>query len=401
MSKQNEREREGLAVYDEATDPNYQYRWSYAEQRAYEGTRDRRLKKRGAVIYAVTLAVAFLCCFAILGGVLAIYQPYEPIGESGSIADVAEAVLPSTVLITGVTSEGYSYGTGFFVRQDGYIVTNYHVVAEQAQILVVPYGASQTYEASLVGYSAADDLAVLRIQGGGYPVVTLGSSDALRVGDVAIAVGNPTGPGGAWTTTSGIISSVDRTVTVSAFGMIIDMHMLQTDAALNSGNSGGPLCNESGEVIGIVTRKFNDSEGIGLAVPINGAIPLINAIMQTGSTKGVTSTVSQSRPMLGITATDVVRGESFTATATSSYLPQQKTFVAARDGIAVLTIDSTVPASKSLQLGDVIYAVDGKSCTTLAEMTRLLYQYELGDSVTLSISRNGKDITVKCHFVAP
>ena len=401
MSNQYKREGEASA-YDAATDPNYQYRWSYAEQSAYEGRRARRKRRRGAVVYALTMAVAFLCCFAILFGVLATYGEWTPSLVGGaSVADVAEAMLPCTVLISGTSEEGYSYGSGFFVREDGYIVTNYHVIDGQESICVTLYGKTEAMPAMLVGYSVADDLAVLRIQGGGYPTLVKGSSDALRVGDVAVAVGNPTGPGGAWTTTSGIISAVDRTVSVTSNGMIVDMRMLQTDAALNSGNSGGPLCNDRGELIGIVTRKYNDTEGISLAIPIDGAMPLISAIIQRGDVGGIVSTVSRSRPMLGIQGQSVEAGESFTVPSSSSYASKPKTYVAARDGVAVLTVDLSIPAAKNLRAGDVIYAVDGIRCTTVEALAELLYQYEIGDQVELSVSRNATDMTIVCRFAEP
>ena len=402
MSRQNEWERESTSVYDSATDPHYQYRWSYGEQCAYEQKCDRKRKKRGAVIYAVTLATAFLCCFAILIGVFAVYGDRTPTTAGGtSVADVAEAMLPSTVLIVGSTSSSNHYGSGFFIREDGYIVTNYHVVEGQDALSVLLYGEEQMRRASLVGYSIQDDIAVIKIVGGDYPAVTVGSSAALRVGDVTVAVGNPTGPGGAWTTTSGIVSALDRTVSFTSHGMMIDMKMLQTDAALNSGNSGGPLCNDRGEVIGIVTRKYNDAEGIGLAIPIDGAMPLINAIIQSGGTDGVESTVSRSRPLIGVSAVDVKRGEQFVATVSSTYIPQQKTFVAACDGVAVLSVDTSIPASDGLRVGDVIYAIDGVPCTTVGAMTEILYEYDLGDKAVLSVSRNGEEIAVTCHFVAP
>ena len=119
MSRQNERERESSSAYDAASDPHYQYRWSYEGQRTYDEARKQRQGRRGAVLYAVTMAVAFLCCFAILIGVLAIYEEQAPGVGGASVADVAEAMLPSTVLVTGATDEGYSYGSGFFVREDG------------------------------------------------------------------------------------------------------------------------------------------------------------------------------------------------------------------------------------------------------------------------------------------
>ena len=184
------------------------------------------------------MTTAFLLVLGLLIGVLA-FRDRSVASKNLTTEKVADAVLPSTVLIYSASAMQYGYGTGFFVRQDGYIATNYHVVEGANSITVTFYPSGQSLPAEVVGYSAADDLAVIRVEGNGYPVAKIGDSDAIRVGDVAIAIGNPAGTSAPWTTTQGIISSTGRTVTVNGSSSIGEMNMIQTDAPVNPGNSGG------------------------------------------------------------------------------------------------------------------------------------------------------------------
>jgi serine protease Do len=197
-----------------------------------------------------------------------------------SVGEVAERISPSTVLIYTTRRDGnYASGTGFFIRSDGYIATNYHVVEQGKEFEVTLYSAKRV-SAELVGTSKENDLAILKIKGNRYPVVTFGNSDEVKVGDVAIVVGNPNGAHGAWTTTEGIISAVDRQSTINNK----TYKMFQTDAAVNPGNSGGPLCNDQGEVIGVITQIMLDqdgvrSEGFGMAIPGNKAKAVLADIL--------------------------------------------------------------------------------------------------------------------------
>lgn len=264
----------------------YEYRWDYAAQKSFDENEKKKNRKRGAWTYAIVMASAFLLCFAMLAGVLIWYgvtgrkkQAYGSLSAN----EVTERVSPSTVLIYTKRSDGsYSSGTGFFIRSDGYIATNYHVVEKGKEFEVTLYSAKRV-SAELVGSSKENDLAVLKIKGSGYPTVILGNSDAVKVGDTAFVIGNPNGAYGAWTTTQGIISAVDRQSTINNKAC----RMLQTDAAINPGNSGGPLCNDRGEVIGVVTQIMLDqegerSEGFGLAIPINKAAKILEEIISKG-----------------------------------------------------------------------------------------------------------------------
>ena len=274
---------EVVTPVEEERPARYEYRWNYAAQKAFDEGEKKKTRKRGAWTYAIVMASAFLLCFAMLAGVLIWYgvtgrskQAYGSL----SATEVTERIAPSTVLIyTKQKNGGYRSGTGFFIRSDGYIATNYHVVEKGTQFEVTLYNAERV-NAELIGVSKENDLAILKIKGSRYPTATIGNSDAVQVGDNVYVIGNPNGAYGAWSTTHGIISSVDRQTTINNK----TFRMLQTDAAINPGNSGGPLCNDRGEVIGVVTQimldqEGNRSEGFGMAIPINKAMDILEDIL--------------------------------------------------------------------------------------------------------------------------
>ena len=267
----------------EEKDEKYEYRWSYSEQRAFDEGQTKQRRKKGAWTYVIVMASAFLLCFAMLAGVLVWYGVTGRSKKASgplTVNEVSEIVSPSTVLIYTKHSDGtYASGTGFFITSDGYIATNYHVVANGSEYEVTLYSA-KSVSAKLVGYSKANDLALLKIDGSRYPTVTIGDSSAVKVGDTAIVIGHPSGAHGAWTTTQGIISAVDRQTTINGKSYKV----LQTDAAVNPGNSGGPLCNDRGEVIGVITQimldqEGNRNEGFGMAIPINKAMDILEDIL--------------------------------------------------------------------------------------------------------------------------
>ncbi len=361
----------------------YRYRWNYGDQCAWENGQKQQKRRHGAWVYAIVMTLVFAVCIGLLAGVLIFYG-----GASGGMttAQVAETVSPATVLIyaSGKTNSGY--GTGFFIRQNGYIATNYHVVEGGEYISVTLYSGEEL-EAKLINYSEVDDLAVLKVKDGTYPTVTVGDSDMISVGDVAIAIGNPSGTTASWTTTQGIISALDREVTVTQTGRIEELTMIQTDAPVNPGNSGGPLCNDRGEVIGIVTRKLTDYEGIGLAIPINGAMEILDAIVDTGSADGVQSSISKVRPTIGISVQDITEGDKY-------YDTQGNTYTAGKTGVFVASVDETGAAYGKLQAGDIITAMDGVTVQNQEDLKTELYKHSVGDSVQITVWRNGQTKTV-------
>ena len=202
---------EPAAVEEPEPAPTVVYRWNYGEQRQYdEQIRRKKEGRRSRLAFFGIVSCAFLVVIGLLIGVLAFRDYFVPKRQSTDTVTISKTLLPSTVLITATKGTTGASGSGFFVREDGYIVTNYHVVENMDTIKVKLYGELLKKEATLVGYNAECDIAVLKIQGSGYPAVTFGDSSAMRVGDIAIAIGNPAGSDAQWTVTQGIMSSVDR-----------------------------------------------------------------------------------------------------------------------------------------------------------------------------------------------
>ena len=217
--------------------------------------------------------------------------------EALSIPEVVQKVSPSVVGISCMTSLGGVTGTGIILSQDGYIITNAHVVEGGTAFKVVLDKSldSETIDAKLIGADTQTDLAVLKIEKTGLPAAEFGTSGEIVVGEAAIVIGNPLGFELAGSVTAGIISAIDRKLTVEDR----EMNLIQTDASINNGNSGGPLINAYGQVIGITSVKIRSTygEGLGFAIPIDDAMPIIEDLLKYGYVKG--------RPQLGIMGENV------------------------------------------------------------------------------------------------
>ena len=368
----------------------FTYRWDYSKQIAYDNEQNNKKKHKGILVYAVVMTVFFALCLVLLATTV-IWNGNGSLisgnshGNALTTMQVAERVNPSTVLIYASKSSTYGYGTGFFIRENGYIATNAHVVEGSSYISVTLY-TGEVLDAELVGSSVADDLAVLKIKGSGYPVVRIGDSDALRVGETAIAIGNPSGADAPWTTTQGIISALNREVTVEGSASIEELTMIQTDAPVNPGNSGGPLCNDRAEVIGVVTRKLTDYESIGLAIPINGAMEILNAIVETGSADGVQSSISKERPTIGITGGTIAKGDKYSLGGVM--------YSAEKDGVIVSSVDPNGAAANLLKVADIIIALDGEAVKDMDALIEMLYEHKIGDTVSITVWRDGKEVNV-------
>ncbi len=296
-------------------------------------------------------------------------------GTKLSVPDIYDKVSPSVVSII-CTAQGNalqagakSSGSGVILTKDGYVVTNNHVV-EGASIITVKTIAGQSLTAQLVGADAKTDIAVLKVNcDKELPFAEIGNSAALRVGDMAIAIGNPLQEELVSTLTVGYISAIDRT-------MVIDqrqMTMIQTDAAINPGNSGGALINEYGHVIGITTAKQTgyDIEGLGFAIPSNEAVPIIESIIEHGYVTG--------RPLVGITGINVTE-----AIAEANDLPI---------GVYVDTVISGGAADLGgILTGDVILKFDGKDIKSVDEINTIRDEHKVGDKIVVTVSRNGKKV---------
>lgn len=258
-------------------------------------------------------------------------------------------------------------GSGVILTQDGYIVTNHHVI-EDANSITVRTRSGDEYNASLVGSDEQSDLAVLKIDATGLTPAVLGDSNTLEVGDLAIAIGNPLGELGG-SVTSGIISALDREMTIDGQTMTL----LQTDAAVNPGNSGGGLFNANGDLIGIVNAKSSGEnvEGIGFAIPISTATDIIDELIANGE---VTS-----RPTLGVSLYNVEDE------MTASQLGVDSTGV-----YIVQIVDGGAADNAGLRSGDRIVSVDGSEVSSASDVRAALNKHKIGESISITVERNGQ-----------
>ncbi len=287
------------------------------------------------------------------------------------------ATIPSQQTFFGPTGDETSTGSGVFISSDGYVLTNNHVI-EGADKFQVVYSDGRTQDATLVGADQYSDIAVLKVSGSVPAIAKLGNSDALNPGETVIAIGSPLGDFKN-TVTVGVVSATGRSIDTGQ-GYTID-GLIQTDAAINQGNSGGPLVNLAGEVIAINTLIIRSSgsgtvaEGLGFAIPINTARAVADQIIQNGHV---------SRPYLGIS------WQPITPRVAAIYrLPVQY-------GVYVTDVASNSPASKAgLQVGDIITAIDKTNIDETHAYINTLFQYSAGDTVTLTMNRNGQQLQIQ------
>ncbi|MBQ2696377.1 MAG: trypsin-like peptidase domain-containing protein [Clostridia bacterium] len=294
-----------------------------------------------------------------------------------SIPDIYAIASPAVVTIlcksqsAGYIQSQLSSGSGIILREDGYIVTNNHVV-EGASSITVNTIAGQSFDAELIGTDERTDIAVLKVESDKpLPFAELGDSSTLRVGELALAIGNPLREELAGTLTVGYISAINRSMEIDGK----QMTMIQTDAAINPGNSGGALLNTRGQVIGINTAKSTgyDIEGLGFAIPINEAKPIIESIITHGYVTG--------RVVIGITGITVTE-----AIAAANDLPVG-VYV---DGI----LDGSAADKAGLKKGDVIIACDGQKTTTIDAVNKIRDTHSVGDKMVVQINRGGKIMNV-------
>ena len=360
---------------------------------------------------AARFLAACLCC-ALIGGVAgaggAMLAYYASNGSSTSATTIYEGTRPTIVSMAAVTgrtilsaTEIYNTnlpsivgingsvttnvwgqtvsnpvsGSGFVISADGYIITNYHVINGVSNIKVF-FSDETNYDATVVGGDEDHDIAVLKINAKGLRPVVLGDSSAIQVGENVYAVGNPLGEL-TFTLTGGYVSAKDREITMSS-GMV--MNMIQTDAAINSGNSGGPLFDQYGQVVGIVSAKLSSSsnssssvEGLGFAIPLDDVKEMISGIIQNGYVAG--------RPNLGVLMETVQANPWF-----------QGSTVAGCRVLAVL--DGSCAAQAGLQAGDVIVKADGAEITSHTELSGAVKAKKAGDKISMEVSRNGQIISL-------
>ena len=276
-----------------------------------------------------------------------------------------------TTSVYGQSTVGTSTGSGFFLTEDGYIVTNHHVIEGNGSLSIMTFDGDE-YAATLVGSDSTNDVALLKVDGNCFPAVRLGSSDALVVGDQVVAIGNPLGELTA-TQTVGYVSAKERGVNTSGFAI----NMIQTDAAINSGNSGGPLFNMNGEVVGITTAKYSGTsgsgatiEGIGFAIPIDDVRDMLDDLIDYGYIRSA---------YLGISVKDM------DPNAVANYNMPLGAYV-------VEVVKGNCAHAAGMQTKDIIIAVGEHEVTGVNSLSRALRKFQAGDTTTVTVIRGGKEV---------
>ena len=295
----------------------------------------------------------------------------EPAEVYASVVNSAVSINSSATStnIFGQQTQTASSGSGFIITEDGYVVTNYHVVSGASSVEVTLYNGD-TYDATVIGGDSDYDVAVLKINASGLQPVTLGESADVNVGDTVLAIGNPLGEL-TFSLTTGVVSALDRPVTFSTGST---MNLIQTDCAINSGNSGGALFNLYGEVIGITNAKYSSSgssseasiDNIGFAIPINHVLSIVKSIIEKGYI---------SKPYVGVSVSDV---------------NQQTQLYGIPAGAAVQAVSDGSPAAEAgLQAGDVITRVNSTEITGSSDLVSLVSEAAIGDMLAMTVYRQG------------
>lgn len=398
---------------------NTTYHYSYTPQYGSSGSGpEKPRKKRSAAGKIVALV---LCCALVGGGAgvggAALYSSLSGGGSAGggegitiyqnttdptpvkvgqadglkemSLSEIYASYADACVCITvqAIVQQGYyqyqasGAGSGFIISEDGYIVTNYHVI-DGATAIKVTLNNGETYDAKLVGGEELNDVAVLKIDGiTGLKTVVLGDSDDLVVGETVCTIGNALGSL-SFSQTSGAVSATGRSVTMSD-GTVINM--IQTDCTINSGNSGGPLFDSYGRVVGITSAKYSNNgnssqasiEGIGFAIPINDVVGIITDFIQYGYVTG--------RPYMGINCSDITE--------------QYQAAFGWPAGVYVTSVESgSCAQTAGLKQGDIITRIDSTDITGVSQMVSVKNSYRAGDTVSITVFRSGEYLTLTMTF---
>lgn len=404
---------QGSAPYQSSGAYQQPYRPEYVQPSAPQTAKPKKTKKKRSI--GVGRAIALMLCCAVIGGAMGVggmflskrlddidaparnsgTTVYEgsrntptinttrvDTGEEQTPAEVYAANVNSTVgITTSITTNFWGYqttsaasGSGFILTADGYILTNYHVIEGSSAVTVTMYDGTG-YEASVVGYDESNDIAVLKIDAQGLTPVVLGDSEQMHVGDPVVAIGNPLGEL-TFSLTQGAISAMEREITMSNG---VSMNLLQTDCAINSGNSGGALFNLYGEVIGITNAKYSGNgsdnnasiDNIGFAIPINSIRSIVESIIEKGYI---------SKPYIGVSVTNV------SAEAQNYGLPK---------GAAVVSVVKDGPAEEAgLQENDIITTVNGVQISDRTELGNIVRESSVGDTLELTVYRQGTTLTI-------
>lgn len=410
------------APYGGDTRWNPQNPYSYQNFSAYESVRNPKKKRKGLIVLGIFAAAVFLLGAGALAGtaVLNYYYPNQQLpfisgaddtrpaqtetaappeiassgmkielkdapsdanndGQELTVAQIAKKVRPSVVGIVTESLSAYGSsgtGSGIVMTDDGYIITNNHVISGGDKITIVMDNGDD-YSATVVGSDEKTDIAIVKIEARGLTAAEFGDSDKLEVGDLAVAIGNPMGIELQGTVTAGIISALDREITVENRVMTL----IQTDASINPGNSGGPLVNKYGQVVGINSIKIgldSNYEGLGFAIPTKTISEISGDLLKYGYVPG--------RPAIGIT------GRSLNERAAKYYnVPQ---------GVLVDTVDQKSDAySSGLKVGDIITKANGTVITDMQGLSKVKEAMKAGDTMTVEVYREGKTMTLSFKLI--
>ena len=364
----------------------------------------KRWSFRGSVISYIALALVA----SIIGGLASTYIAPNLVGtilpnpktmqyearqvnittndDINTVSAVAKKAVSSVVGITTVEVQEYLFsqrevpgtGSGVIVDSNGYILTNSHVIAGgNARSIVVLFENGEKLPANVIYNDNDLDMAIIKVDATGLPVATLGDSDSLEVGEIAIAIGNPLGLEFQRTVTSGIISGLNRSIQFDNNNII--SNLIQTDASINPGNSGGPLLNRKGEVIGINTAKIKSAEGLGFTIPINDIKLVIENIVKNGTSKSV---------FMGISGVTI-----------DEYQTKLGIDLEVKQGVILIKVEENTPASRAgLMYGDIITKIDDEEIKDISQLKRTLYKYKKGDKATITLIRNNTETLIDIEF---
>ncbi|MBE6530495.1 MAG: trypsin-like serine protease [Ruminococcaceae bacterium] len=394
------------------------YHWNYETEKKYTAEKNKKEHSRGAVVYAVIMTAAFLLAFAALAAMLIWNAPFrepdlnvnddpaattapsqstdepsvvvsekviyvkehDPSSGVLTTQELYSKCLPSVVSIEVSNNSQSGIGSGFIISSDGYIVTANHVVEDMDYINVV-LSTGGSYVAKVIDGNEFTDLALIKINKTGLTPLKVGRSSDLLVGDNVIAIGTPAAIDFAGSLSEGVVSYNNRVLKITDSSGRVEkkMTVIQTNALVNPGNSGGPLINEYGEVVGIVSMKLNSTyyEGMCFAIPTDAAMPIITAMKNGQSYDSLLSGVSKYPATLGISA------KSVNISGTSIYGVQIMSFT-----------DSSYDISKKMKAGDVITQIGGQAVTGISDLSRALENYDPGDTVRITFYRSGQQMTV-------
>ena len=358
-------------------------------------------KRRGGLL--ILWALIFSLIGGVVGSVLTYkYMPAQSVAgaqapqaqlpadtsrkhEAGVVESVAQRAMPSVVGITTSTTKNtlmgpmavQGSGSGFIISEDGYILSNAHVVGAKGNKVKVLLNDQTEAEGKVVWSDETLDLGLVKIAKKGLTPLPMGDSDGINIGETAVAIGNPLGLDFQRSVTAGVISGLNRNIG-EVQGNYMD-GLIQTDASINAGNSGGPLLNSEGQVIGINSVKISSAEGLGFSIPINTAKPIVEQVMKTGDFKSVALGMS------GYTVSAVERSGYDLGTGGK--------------GVIVGGVEAGSPAATAgLQVNDIILKMGDADIQSMSQLRRELYKYKAGDAVDVVVSRNGKKETLKLTF---